>query len=215
MSSKIPRGVHLPGETKKTGQKVDSKDTAAVPKLDGNLKVQKENLSRKNLAPKVHKGISTRSGQQAELKEQNQHLMIVNEELQKNLSETLQRAVELELQLSDLDKEKAQVQKNLQDCHILLFSAKIDPVLGEKVGEAAQHNEDKRKEVVNVSTDLLSELKAFGGIASEQRAQLQEIRTTMMDLTKARELMKQEKENFSQQAEEMEKALKDAEMLLL
>ena len=32
--------------------------------------------------------VSTRYGQEAELKEQNQHLMTVNEELQKNLTET-------------------------------------------------------------------------------------------------------------------------------
>ncbi|KAM6915736.1 small kinetochore-associated protein [Xenentodon cancila] len=215
MSSKIPRGVNLPAETKKTGQKPESKGTAAVQKMDGNLKVQKENFPRKNLAPKVQKGFSTRYGQQTELKEQNQQLMIVNEELQKNLSETQQRVVELEHQFSELEKENAQVQKNLQDCHVLLFSAKVDPVLGETVGDAARQNEDKRKEVVNVSTDLLRELKTFGDTASEHRARLQEIQTTMVDLIKARELMKQERENFSQQAADMEKALKDAEVLLL
>ncbi|TKS76371.1 hypothetical protein D9C73_009467 [Collichthys lucidus] len=146
-------GLHLPAETKKAGHK----DTAsAAQKSDGVLKSQKDNVPRQNVAPKVHKGVSTRYGQQAELKEQNQHLMATNEELQKNLIDTQ-----------------------------------------------------------SLSTDLLHELKAFGDIASQQRARLDEIQTTMTDLTKAREHMMQERENFSLEAAEMEKALKDAEALLL
>ncbi|XP_035535178.1 small kinetochore-associated protein [Morone saxatilis] len=218
MSSKIPRGVQLPAETKKTGHKLESKDTATVSgtgKSDGILKSQKENVPRKNVAPKVHKGVSTRYGQQAELKEQNQHLMATNEELLKKLTDTQQRVTELELEFSDLEKENAGVQKNLKDCHVLLVAAKIDPVLGERVGEAARQNEDQRKEVMGVSTDLLHELKAFGDIASQQRAQLEEIQTTMTELAKAREHMMQERENFSLEAAEMEKALKEAEALLL
>ena len=37
----------------------------------------------------------------------------------------------------------------------------------------------------------------------------------MMDLNKARDIMEQERESFSQQAAEMEKALTEAEELLL
>ncbi|XP_038582775.1 small kinetochore-associated protein [Micropterus salmoides] len=221
MSSRIPRGVQLPAETKKTVHKLESRDTVTVSattnaaqKSDGVLKSQKEYISRKNAAPKVHKGVSTRYGQQAELKEQNQHLMATNEELQKNLTDTQQRVAELELQFSDLEKENAEVQKNLKDCHVLLVAAKIDPVLGERVGEAARQNEDQRKEVMSVSTDLLHELKAFGDVASQQRARLEEIQTTMTALAKAREHMRQERENFSLEAAEMEKALKEAEALL-
>ncbi|KAM9704254.1 small kinetochore-associated protein [Menidia menidia] len=221
MSSKIPRGVILPTETKKNGHRLQFKAAAgsivahnAAHKSDGNLKAQKENVPRKNFAPKVHKGVSTRYGQPAELKE-NQHPTAANEELQKNLSETQQRVTELELQLSELEKENAEVHKNLQDCHIVLVSAKIDPVLGERVGDAARQNEEQRKEVMSVSTELLRELKAFGDVASQQRSQLEEIQTTMVDLTKARDLMKQERENFSQQVAEMEQALTEAEELLL
>ncbi|XP_076612900.1 small kinetochore-associated protein [Chaetodon auriga] len=222
MSSKIPRGAQLPAETKKTGHKLESKDTAAVSaavntgqKSDGILKSQKENVPRKNVVPRVHKGVSTRYGQQAELKEQNQHLMASNEELQKNLTDTQQRIAELELQFSDLEKENAGLQKNLKDCHVLLVAAQIDPVVGQRVGEAAQQNEDQRKEVMSVSTDLLHKLKAFGDVASQQRARLAEIQTTMTELTTAREHMMQERENFSLEAAEMEKALKEAEALLL
>ncbi|KAI9531516.1 hypothetical protein NQZ68_040363 [Dissostichus eleginoides] len=189
MSSKIPRGVQLPTETKKTG----------------------DNVTRKNVAPKVPKGY----GQQAGLKEQNQHLMATNEELQKNLSETQQRVAELELQYSDIEKENVEVQKNLRDCHVLLVAANIDPVVGERVGEAARQNEDQRKEVMSVSTNLLNELKVFRDSASQQCARLQEIQPTLTDLTKARERMKQEREDFSQEAAEMEHALKEAEALLL
>ncbi|XP_029352938.1 small kinetochore-associated protein isoform X2 [Echeneis naucrates] len=216
MSSKIPR------EMKKMGHKVESKDTATASatangaqKSDGILKAQRENVQRKNIPPKVHKGVSTRYGQQAELKEQNQHLIAVNEELQKNLMETQQRLADLELQFSDLEKENTEVHKQLKDCHVLLVAAKIDPVLGERVGEAAEQNEAQRKEAVRVSSDLLNELRTFGDTASRQRARLEEIRTTMTDLTKARERMIQERENFCLETAEMEEALKEAEALLL
>ncbi|XP_042245959.1 small kinetochore-associated protein isoform X2 [Thunnus maccoyii] len=209
MSSKIPRGKQLPTETKKTAT------VNAVQRSDGILKPQKENVPRKNAASKGYKGVSTRHEQQAELMEQNQNLMAAKEELQKNLTETQQRVTDLELQFNDLEKENAEVQKNLKDCLVLLVAAKIDPVLGERVGEPAQQNEDQRKEVMSVSADLLNELKAFGDTASQQRSQLEEIQTTMTDCTKARELMLQERENFSLEAAEMEKALKEAEALLL
>ncbi|XP_026173798.1 small kinetochore-associated protein isoform X2 [Mastacembelus armatus] len=222
MSSKIPRGVQLPAETKKTGQKPDCKETAnvfvtenAAQKSDGIPKLQKENIPKKNVAPKVYKGLSTRYGQQAELKEQNRHLMAANEELQKNLSETRQRVAELELQFSDLQTEKAEVQKKLRDCHVLLVAAKIDPVSGERVNEAAQQHEDQRKEAMCVSSNMLSELKTFGETASQQRVWLQEIQATMTDLMKAGEHMLEERKNYTLEVAEMEKALKEAEDLLL
>ncbi|MEQ2280786.1 hypothetical protein AMECASPLE_023537 [Ameca splendens] len=201
MPSKIPKG--LPTEAK----------TAS--KTDTHLKNPREKVPKKNVAPKAHKGVSTRYGQQVELKEQNQNLVAANEELQKNLSEKQRRVAELELQLDELQKENVEFQKNLQDCHTLLVSAKIDPVLGERVGEDARQKEEKRKEVMSVSTDLLRELKAFGDIASQQHTQLQEIQAKMEDITKARELLKRETENFSQEAAEIERALKEAEALLL
>ncbi|XP_032399630.1 small kinetochore-associated protein [Etheostoma spectabile] len=221
MSSKIPRGVQLPAGTKKPVHKPESRDTATVSastnaqKLDGILKPQTENVPKNVVALKVHKGISTRYGRQAEVKEQNQHLMATNEDLQKNLTEIQQRVAELELQYSDLVKENTEVQKNLKDCHVLLVSANIDPVLGERVGEASRNHEDQRKEVMSVSTDLLNELKVFGDTASQQRARLEEIQATMTELTKARQHMMQERENFSLKAAEMEQALKEAEALLL
>uniref|UniRef100_A0AAZ1XP64 Kinetochore localized astrin (SPAG5) binding protein n=2 Tax=Oreochromis aureus TaxID=47969 RepID=A0AAZ1XP64_OREAU len=222
MSSKIPRGVHPPAETKKNGHKQESKDTATAPatttaaqRPDGVLKPHKENAPRKNVAPKVQKGVSTRYGQQAELKEQNQCLIAANEELAKNLSDTQQRVAKLELQYCDLQKENAEVQKNLKDCHALLVTAKIDPVLGERVGDAARQNESQRKEVMSTSADLLNEIKAFGDTASQQRARLEEIQETMRGLKEAREQMVQERENFSSEAAELERALKEAEALLL
>ncbi|XP_019953343.1 small kinetochore-associated protein-like [Paralichthys olivaceus] len=216
MSTKIPRGLQVPAETKRTGRKYESKDTGnAAPRSDGVLRPQRDNTQRKNVVPKVHKGVSTRYGQEAELKEQNLHLMTVNEELQKNLTETQQRVAELELQFSDIEKENADVQKNLKDCHVLLVAANIDPVSGGRVGEAAQLNEDQRKEAMSVSADLLNELRTFGEIASQQRSRLEEIQATMTDLANAREPMMQERENFSLEAAEMEKALMEAEALLL
>lgn len=43
----------------------------------------------------------------------------------------------------------------------------------------------------------------------------QEIQTVMTELTKGQELMKQERENFSLEAAEMENTLKEAEALLV
>ncbi|XP_024146627.1 small kinetochore-associated protein isoform X2 [Oryzias melastigma] len=168
----------------------------------------------KTVAPKVHKG-TTRYGQQMELKEQNQHLTAANEELQKNLAEAQHRVADLELQFSELQKENSDVQKKLQNCHVLIVSAKIDPVLGESVGDAARKMEEDRKQVVSLSSDLLSELKSFGSAASHQRAQLQEIQTNFEELSKAGEVIKQERENFTLQAAELEKALEETEELLL
>uniref|UniRef100_A0A3Q2QTR1 Kinetochore localized astrin (SPAG5) binding protein n=1 Tax=Fundulus heteroclitus TaxID=8078 RepID=A0A3Q2QTR1_FUNHE len=199
MSSKIPRATEV----------------KAAQKTDMNHKNSKENVPRKTVAPKAQKTISTRYGQHVELKEQNQNLVATNEELQKNLSEKQQRVAELELQLDELQKEKGEFQKNLHDCHTLLVSAKIDPVLGEMVRGAARQKEDEREEVMSVSSDLLKTLKAFGDKTSQLRSQLEEIQATVEDITEARELMKRERENFSQEATKMEMALKEAEELLL
>ncbi|XP_068433356.1 small kinetochore-associated protein isoform X2 [Clinocottus analis] len=207
---------------KKAGCKFESKDTATVSatanvaqKSDGIFKPQKESVPKKTVAPKVQKGISTRYGQQAEINRQYQHLMATNEELQKNLTENEQRTAELELQFSELKKEAGEVKKNLKDCQILLVAANIDPVLGERVGEAAQQSEDKRKEVMSVSTDLLNELKVFGDTATQKRAQLEDIQTMMTEIIKAREHMMQEREDFSLEVAEIENALKEAEALVL
>uniref|UniRef100_A0A8C6SYH9 Kinetochore localized astrin (SPAG5) binding protein n=1 Tax=Neogobius melanostomus TaxID=47308 RepID=A0A8C6SYH9_9GOBI len=201
MASKIPRGL-LP--EKKT-----------VHKPDTDAEHHKENIPRKNIASKTAKGISTRYGQEAELREQNQNLRSTNDELQKNLTETHQKVTELEEQYNQLKMEKLEADKHLTDCHALLVSAKIDPVLGERVGEAARENEEQRKEVMTVSTELLNELKTFTGNASEQCGRLQEICSTLSALTEAQEQRMQERERFALEAADLEKALNEAEALLL
>ncbi|XP_076023077.1 small kinetochore-associated protein isoform X2 [Genypterus blacodes] len=192
------KGMHHHADTKKT-------TTAPL----------KENVLRKNTTTKATKGISSRYGQQADLRDQNQQLMAANEDLQKNLTQTQQRVAELEQQFSGLETENAEVLKQLKDCHVLLTTAKIDPVLGEKVGEAAQQSEDQKKEVMSVSTVLLDELRTFGEVASQQRSQLEAIQTTMTDLTEAQEHTMQERENFSLEAAAMEEALKEADALII
>ncbi|XP_055741051.1 uncharacterized protein LOC129825188 isoform X2 [Salvelinus fontinalis] len=172
-----------------------------------------ENVPR-NVA-KVHKGPSTRNGQQSELKSHNQLLLEANEELQKNLTETQQKVSQLEQQYSDLQGTNADVQKQLKDCHVLLVAGNIDPVLGEQIGKTAQQNEDQQREVVNVSQDLLRELRTFGDMATEQGAQLTEVQKTMKALTDSREHLVQERGVFSLEVEEMDKALEEAEQLLL
>ncbi|XP_028296042.1 small kinetochore-associated protein [Gouania willdenowi] len=207
MATKIPRGVHLASEAKKGDHKHESKDSAAA----GGHKPLKENLTRKNI---VHKGISTRYGQQAELKERNENLVSANEQLKLNVSEMQNKVVEMELQLNQLKMKNVEIEKNLKDSHAVLVAAKIDPVLGEKVGEAEQQKEDQRKEVMSASRELLNELKSFSDAALEQLARLDEIQTTMKKVSSAREHMLQEREDFSMHAKQMEEALIEAESLL-
>ncbi|XP_033847322.2 small kinetochore-associated protein isoform X2 [Periophthalmus magnuspinnatus] len=197
--SKMPRGFP---PLKKTGHKPDDEN-------------HKENIPKKNAVSKMVKGISTRYGYEAELREQNQNLLVANDDLQKNLTQTQQRVTELQQQYSDLEKEKLETEKHLKDCHALLVSAKIDPVLGERVGEAIHENEEQRQEVMTVSTELLNELKTFADIATEQCSQLQEVQSTLSELTKAQEQMRQERESFALEVADLEKALNEAEALLL
>nr|XP_057913686.1 small kinetochore-associated protein [Doryrhamphus excisus] len=202
--SKIPR------EIKKGAHRNEMKEAATAANTH-----QKENITRKNVAHKDYKGVSTWHDMQEQLKEQNQQLTAANEQLQKNLSETQQRVTHLEQQFSDLGKENSVLQKNLKDCQILLVATKIDLVSGEVFGEAARQDEEQRKEVMSVSADVLRELKDFSDMASQQRSRLQEIQTTMTNLSEARQHMLQERETFSLEAAEMEKALMEAEALLL
>ncbi|XP_019911684.1 small kinetochore-associated protein isoform X2 [Esox lucius] len=179
------------------------------------FKPQNENLPRTNV-PNVRKGISTRYGQQlSELKGRNKHLEDTNEELQKKLTETQQKCALLEQQHSELQVTNVDIQKQLKDCHVLLVAGNIDPVLGERIREIKQENEDQRREVVNISQDLLSELQTFGDMATEQSAQLTEVQKTMKDLMEAQGHLVQESNNFSFDVEKMEKALEEAEQLLL
>ncbi|XP_019726305.1 small kinetochore-associated protein isoform X1 [Hippocampus comes] len=218
--SKIPRAGQLHTEPKKSAHKNEMKDTATgcasakTHQKDGGLR-QKEHISRENVVPKVYKGVSTRYELQAELKEQNQQLSAAKGELEKKLTETQQKVSHLEQQCSDLEKENSEVQKNLKDCQIILVAAKIDPISGELIGEAARQNEEQRKEVMGVSADLLKELKVFGNMATQQHSRLQGLQKTMKDLTEAREQMMQEIQTFAREAADMEKALMEAEALLL
>ncbi|XP_062324463.1 small kinetochore-associated protein isoform X1 [Osmerus eperlanus] len=184
-------------------------------KLDGVFKPHNENAPRKIPTTKKQKGPPSRYGQQSDIRDQNQLLVVVNEELQRNLTETKQRMAQLEQQCSDLKGENGNFQKELKDCHVLLVAGNIDPVLGERIGQTTQQNEDERKEVVNVSKDLLGELNTFCDMTTEQSERVDEIQNTMKDLKEARELLSQERESLSLEVEEMEKALEEADMLLV
>ncbi|XP_030201327.1 small kinetochore-associated protein isoform X1 [Gadus morhua] len=195
MSSKNPKAAHPTLEMKE----------------GGNLKPQKENAQRKN-APKVFKGASTRYGQQEELKDQNQLLLVSNEQLQNSLTESQQKVTELGLQFKDLEKENADIQKRLNDCHVLLVAGKIDPVSGDAI---AQPSKNQGKEVLNISRDLIKELGNFTDIGTKQLEQLKVFQTAIADLHGEGEHVMQEREDFSLQVLEMEKALEEAEQLLI
>lgn len=190
--------------------------TTRIPKSaqGGAFKPHNENIPRKHTAGKNHKGPSSRYGQEAESRDQKQHA-ISNEELQKSLIETKQRVVQLEQENRDLQGEKEDIQKRLKDCHVLLVAGNIDPVLGERIGNESKENEDQQREVVNLSKDLLGELKTFCDMTTEQRSRLDDIQRMTKNLTEARQDLMQERRNFTLEVEEMEKALEEAEELLL
>ncbi|KAL0967548.1 hypothetical protein UPYG_G00253640 [Umbra pygmaea] len=227
MTSKIPRfGQSVQpaasvSEMKRVANKFEFKETAIPPDFNvvsksASLKPHNDNVRRRNHVPKVQKGVSTRYGQQqADLKGQNQLLGDANEELQNQLTETQQKCALLQQQCIDLKGTNAEVQKQLKDCHVLLVAGNIDPVLGERIIKTAQENEHQRREVVNLSQNLLSELRTFGDTASEQSAQLTEVQKTMKDLKEAHEHLVQESDDFSFEVTEFEKALEEAEQLLL
>ncbi|CAL1586665.1 unnamed protein product [Knipowitschia caucasica] len=193
--SKIPTG--LPPQ-KKTGRKVED---------------DKDDVPRKNVVSKPVKGFSTRHSVEAELKEQNQNLRATNEELQKHITHTQHTVTELQQQNNHLQEEKMKAEKQLRECHVLLVSAHIDPVLGER--EAAHHAEEQRKEVMSASTDLLQNLKTFSDFSSEQCCQLQDIQGPLCALTTAQQQMEQESVSFALEAAQLEQALIEAEALLL
>lgn len=210
MSSKIPKRAQnfepITAVNRLESKEVASTRTAVV----GVTKAQTDNVPRNNVAAKVHQGY----GQQSDLRHQNQLLMVTNEELQKNLTESKHQVALLEQYNSNLEGVNAEVQRQLKDCHMLLVAESIDPVLGLRIGETNQINHDQRRETLNVSRDLLNELSAFGDIATEQSARLRNIQKTMTDLTEVRDHLMQDRGKFSLQTDEMEKALVEAEKLL-
>ncbi|TRY81511.1 hypothetical protein DNTS_009919 [Danionella cerebrum] len=156
---------------------------------------------------------NTRFGQQNGIREHNQALTAANEDLHIQLEEMKGTVAELEQRCTDLQGENREIQKQLHDCHVLLVAEKLDP--GETLGQKAQQKEEQRKEVMLVSQNLLAELKLFGETAQEHAANLLEVQNSMRELTEAHEKLQQERTLFSVDLEEMERALGEAERLLM
>ncbi|KTG32007.1 hypothetical protein cypCar_00017107 [Cyprinus carpio] len=132
----------------------------------------------------------TRYGQQNDIREQNRVLTSTNEDLQRQLEEMKGTVTDLEQRCTDLQGENQEIQKQLRDCHVLLVAESLDPVSGEKLGKTAQQKEEQRKEVM-------------------------EVENIMRDLTEAHEKLQQERALFTLDVEEMERALGEAERLLM
>ncbi|XP_031437546.1 small kinetochore-associated protein [Clupea harengus] len=185
------------------------RETSAV------LKPVCDNVVRKNANTRTLKGPSTRYGVQNELKDQNQLLISTNEDLHKHVFEMENKIALLEQQCGDVKGENSEIQKRLRDCHTLLVAANIDPVLGEHIHEASNETEEQRKEVMNISKNLLNELEKFDSMASAHRGQLEEIQNVMKDLKEAREKLREERGTIKLEVEEMERDLEEAGQLLL
>ncbi|KAK3510933.1 hypothetical protein QTP70_027828 [Hemibagrus guttatus] len=196
-----------------------AKDTAIpthpnVASKKANFKTDPETLVRKNTAKSL-KGPSVRYGHQSEVMEQNRLLTAANEDLQKQISGLKENVSILEQRCCDLQESNTEIKKQLSDCHALLIEENLDPVSGEKVWEAADQRAGQRKEVMTISQKLLAELKSFDDFTKEHRTHLTEVQNTMRSLQGAREQLYLERDSFCMYAENMERALEDAEKLLM
>ncbi|XP_016432172.1 small kinetochore-associated protein-like [Sinocyclocheilus rhinocerous] len=194
-------------------KRVQLKDTAipAQPSVASRAAHVKNNTDNKKNQHRSLKVPTTRYGQQNDIREQNRVLTATNEDLQRQLEEMKGTVTELEQRCTDLHGENREIQKQLRDCHVLLVAENLDPVSGEKLGQTAQQKEEQRKEVMTVSQNLLTELKLFGETAQEHAGNLLEVQNIMRDLEK----LQQERAFFTLDVEEMERALVEAERLLM
>uniref|UniRef100_A0A8C2CUK1 Kinetochore localized astrin (SPAG5) binding protein n=1 Tax=Cyprinus carpio TaxID=7962 RepID=A0A8C2CUK1_CYPCA len=193
-------------------KRVQLKDTAipaqsSVASRAAHIKNDTDNKKNQHRSLKVP---TTRYGQQNDVREQNRVLTATNEDLQRQLEEIKGTVTKLEHRCTDLHGENQEIQKQLRDCHVLLVAEKLDPVSGEKLGQTAQQKEEQRKEVMTVSQNLLTELKLFG-----ETQKYWEVQNIMRDLTEAHEKLQQERAFFTLDVEEMERALGEAERLLM
>ncbi|XP_042586083.1 uncharacterized protein LOC109081867 isoform X2 [Cyprinus carpio] len=173
-------------------KRVQLKDTAipaqsSVASRAAHIKNDTDNKKNQHRSLKVP---TTRYGQQNDVREQNRVLTATNEDLQRQLEEMKGTVTKLEHRCTDLHGENQEIQKQLRDCHVLLVAEKLDPVSGEKLGQTAQQKEEQRKEVM-------------------------EVQNIMRDLTEAHEKLQQERAFFTLDVEEMERALGEAERLLM
>ncbi|TSK17767.1 hypothetical protein Baya_1147 [Bagarius yarrelli] len=155
---------------------------------------------------------SVRFGHQSEVMEQNRLLVGVNEDLQKKISELKETVSGLEQRCSDLQENNTDIRKQLSDCHVLLIAENLDP--GERICKEAEQKKGQRRELMTISQKLLTELKSFDDFTKEHQTQLTEVQNTMRNLRGASEKLHLERESFSVYAENMEKALEEAERLL-
>ncbi|XP_073699438.1 small kinetochore-associated protein [Garra rufa] len=193
------------------------RDTAfpAQPNVASRVAHGKNDTDNKKNQLRSLKVPSTRYGQQNDIREQNKVLTSTNEDLQRQLEEMKETVTELEQRCTDIQGENREIQKQLRNCHVLLVAESLDPVSGEKLGQTAQRKEEQRKEVMTVSQNLLTELQLFGETAQEHAANLLEVQNIMRDLTEAHEKLQQERALFTLDVEEMERALGEAERLLI
>ncbi|KAF5902308.1 small kinetochore-associated protein-like, partial [Clarias magur] len=136
-----------------------------------NSRPDPETLTRKNPGKSL-KGPSVRYGFQSDVKEQNRLLVLMNEDLQKQVTDLKESVSVLEQRCGDLQENNTEIKKQLRDCHALLITENLDPVSGEKFGEAAEQKAGQRKELMTVSQNLFTELKLFEDFTNEHRTHL-------------------------------------------
>ncbi|XP_072513735.1 small kinetochore-associated protein isoform X2 [Salminus brasiliensis] len=188
------------------------KDTAIPTQPNIMLRKARTTLNDKN---DTDNRPSTKYGHHNDLKEQNRLLMATNEDLHRQISEIKEYVAVLEQQCSDVQEENTEIKKKLRDCHGLLIAEKLDPVSGGKIGATAEQMEGQRKEFMTISQNLLTELNLFDEVASEHGTHLTDVQNTMRSLKEAREKLSLKRQSFCVDAVEMEKALEEAERLLM
>ncbi|XP_018585318.2 small kinetochore-associated protein [Scleropages formosus] len=190
--------------------KYGAKTDVCVQAKEGRLH---NNFKRKKPPVKDNRGPQSRL--EAELQDQNRHLQANVEELKRNLSEYEDRVIKMEQQYSDLQTEKCEMRKQLESCLLLLVAGDIDPVLGQRIAETKEQKEEQQNDVMNASRELLNELEMFSEKMSRQRRQLEEVEQKMATLKRSQEQHAAERGEFSLEVEEMERAMEEAEALLL
>ncbi|KAL4646425.1 hypothetical protein GN956_G9992 [Arapaima gigas] len=191
--------------------------TAAGDQLRGKTEAffeRKEGNFQTKFPRKQHK-VTGNTGREAELQDHIRLMEVNFEEVERNLAHCEDRVSELERGNSQLQTENRDVRKQLDSCLLLLAAGNIDPVLGQTIAETEEQNEELRNNVMTVSRALVEELGTFSKNMSTHRQQLQEVMQKTTNLKCNQEQHIVEREQFSLELEEMEKAMECVAALLL
>nr|XP_014340922.1 PREDICTED: small kinetochore-associated protein [Latimeria chalumnae] len=151
---------------------------------------------------------------EAELRDRNQLLEAANRDLHLELSGTQNHIQELTEKSEKLESDIKELNQQLESCLVVLETRNIDPVTGSKIVESVEENDRSRAETMNLAQDLQNELANFSSMATEQRTQMQELRSRWMTAKEERDYFLNEMESFQKEMDEFKEVVNEAQMLL-